>query len=503
MSSKTDKAEEIVRDDDWELDYSETGDVIGLEMHVQLNQLKTKLFCSCDSQYRSDTPNSHCCPVCLGLPGSLPVINNGAVDAASKLALAVGSKISPRQFFHRKNYYYPDMSRNFQISQYNRGGGVPFADGGEVIIKTKDGKRKTIHLDRMHLEDDPGKLVHQGSLSTSPYTLVDYNRCGTTLIEIVTKPEMHSPEEARAFCNKIRAIISHIDISDITLDGAFRVDANVSRQNTNRVEIKNIGSVRDVEKALKWEIFRHKQEVKRGKTINQETRAWNGKQTVLLRTKEQEDDYRYFPEPDLVPFTVSDEKIKTTLDNLPELPDVRIKRFISEYDLLEYDADVLISDKRAADFFEECAKEIKEYKLLLNWINNDIQGYLNDDNKSIADTKLKPNLLIELMQLVKKGTISIKMAKKMVPDILEGKSPNKVVKSKGLSKITDKSVLGPIGDQVIKDNPNIVADIKKKPKAFMGLVGKVMQATKGKADTIITQELLAEKIKFDLKLLRK
>jgi len=271
--------------DNWEVDYSVSGVVIGLEIHLQLNQLKTKLFCSCDSEYRGKEPNTHCCPVCMGLPGVLPKINNSAVDFATTLAISLEADISEKQFFHRKNYYYPDMPKNYQTTQYNRGGGVPFANGGKITIKTQQGNSREIQMDRMHLEDDPGKLVHIGTFVTSPYTKVDYNRCGTTLIEMVTKPEIYDAEEARAFLNKLRAIISHIGISDIAKDGSFRVDVNISFENQKRCEIKNIGSVRDVEKAIRWEIMRQKLLIKQGKMINQETRAWNGKQTILLRTR--------------------------------------------------------------------------------------------------------------------------------------------------------------------------------------------------------------------------
>jgi aspartyl-tRNA(Asn)/glutamyl-tRNA(Gln) amidotransferase subunit B len=484
--------------DEWELDYSKTGVVIGLEIHIQLNKLNTKLFCACNSDYRGAEPNTHCCPVCLGLPGSLPVVNKRALEFATTLALAVDSTISGRQFFHRKNYYYPDMARNYQISQYNRGGGVPFAEGGKVIIKTKDGKPKHIMLDRMHLEDDPGKLVHKGNFDTSPYTLVDYNRCGTTLIELVTKPVMYDPEEARAFCNKLKSIISHCNISDVTMDGAFRVDANISIEGGERVEIKNIGSVKDVEKALRWEIFRHQQEKKRGQPVGRETRAWNGRATILLRSKEYEDDYRYFPDPDLVPFEVSQEVIKKVKKGLPELPDQRMIRFMNTYNLSEYDSDVLISDKNLADFFESCAKKISDYKAIVNWLNNDIAGYLNDQDKDIGETKITPKLLIELIEMIQKNEIPVKLAKKMIPDLLEGKSAKKLAKEQQIQKITDPAILNPICDQIIQQNPQILQDMQKKPKAFMGLVGKVMQATKGQADSELVQKMLADKTKFDL-----
>ncbi len=491
-------SEEIDGEGGWEVDYSISGVAIGLEIHLQLNQLKTKLFCGCNSDYRGDAPNSHCCPICMGLPGTMPMVNEKAIELASKLALAVGSTVSPRQFFYRKNYYYPDMSRNFQITQYNRGGGVPFASGGKILIKLKDGKLMNISLDRMHLEDDPGKLVHKGSFSTSPFTSVDYNRCGTALIEIVTKPELHSPEDARAFLNKLKSIISHIEISDVTMDGAFRVDANISLEQTNRSEIKNIASVKEVEKALRWEIFRHKQELKRGKEVKQETRAWNGRRTILLRSKEQEDDYRYFPEPDLVPFMVPAATIQKVRETMPELPDARINRMTAQYNLTEYDVDVLVSDKAAADFYEKCAATTNSHKLLLNWINNDIQGYLNEHNQSIKETKLTPSILVEMMNLIQEGKISTKIAKTIIPELVRGKSAKQLVSSLGLAKIDNLEILEPLCEKIIENNPKILKSIEKKPKAFMALVGLVMKETKGKADTRLVQEIFAKKIGFDL-----
>ena len=287
------------------------------------------------------------------------------------------------------------------------------------------------------------------------------------------------------------------------MDGAFRVDANVSLENSERVEIKNIGSVRDVEKALRWEIFRQKQDQKRSIAIKRETRAWNGRATTVLRTKEQEDDYRYFPEPDLVPFGVSEDKIKKAKSALPELPDARMARFMKDFELNEYDADVLVSDKDSADFFEECAKSFKDYKTITNWLNNEIAGYLNDDDLTIKQTKIKPKILVELLDLIAKGTLSIKIAKKMVPDLLKGKSPSKLVETQDLTKITDLAVLEPICDKVIKNNPQIVESIAKKPKAFMALVGEVMKETKGKADSEVVQKTFATKLNFDLAQLEK
>ena len=312
---------------------------------------------------------------------------------------------------------------------------------------------------------------------------------------------IYTAEEARAYCNKLKSIISHCGISDVSLDGAFRVDANVSIQGGERVEIKNIGSIKDVEKAIRWEILRQKNEMKRGNPIYRETRAWNGRATILLRSKEEEEDYRYFPDPDLVPFEVEESKIEERRSVLPELPDARMNRFMDQYSLSEYDADVLVQDKYSADFFERCAQSNNDYKLIVNWINNDIAGRLNDQDLELNQTKLTPELLIELINLVQQGTISIKMAKQIIPEVPTGQSPTDLVEEQGLHKIGDEDTLNPLCDRIIEENPQVLEDIKKKPKAFMALVGKVLKETKGKADTLLVQKILAEKIGFDLKLL--
>ncbi len=485
-------------EEDWELDYSKTGMIIGLEIHCQLNTLKTKLFCGCDAAYRNDKPNTHTCEICMGLPGTLPVTNKSAVESATKLALSIHSDIHDNQFFFRKNYYYPDMSRNYQITQYNRGGGVPFASGGHIKIKLKDGKEKKIPIDRMHLEDDPGKLSHEGSLAQSPYTLVDYNRCGTTLIELVTKPQMYNPKEAREFCKKYKTILSYIGISDTAKDGAFRVDANVSLEGYNRVEIKNIGSVKEVEKALKAEIFRQKQLIKNGKKIYRETRAWDGERTILLRTKEQEDDYRYFPEPDLVPFTVTESTIQRIEKELPELPDEKLKRYQEEFEMGEYDAEVLVNNKESADFFEKCVSMSDHHGDIINWLINDVQGYLNEHNQTLKEVKLTPETFVELIELLNDQTISTKIAKKILPEVIQGKKPKKYVKEQNLTKISDVDTLESTCEEILEENKGLVKAIEKNPNAFNALIGKLMKKTRGKADVNLAKKIFAEKIAFDL-----
>ena len=337
--------------------------IIGLEVHIQLTNLKTKLFCSCNNDYRGQDPNTHTCPICLGLPGALPAVNKDAIEFATRLALALGCAINDSTYFFRKNYFYPDMSKNYQISQYNKAGGRAFADGGKITIKLNN-KKKDLQLNRIHLEEDPARLVHKGSIATSPYTLVDYNRSGVTLIEVVSDPVMKSPEEAREYLRQLKSIVQYTGISDLDLEGSCRVDANISIKGHARSEVKNINSFREVERALKWEIQRQKNLLKRGKELIQETRHWDDKRriTISLRTKEFEKDYRYFPEQDLPPFEIDQKFIEEIKNKLPEMPKARSNRFQKEYGLAEFDAEILVLDKDIADFYEEGVKSQKSYQ---------------------------------------------------------------------------------------------------------------------------------------------
>jgi len=477
------------------IDNNEFRPMIGLEIHCQLNKLKTKLFCSCNAQFRGEEPNIYTCPVCLGLPGSLPTVNREAINHAILLGLALKSKINKRMFFFRKNYFYPDLPQNFQITQYNKAGGVPFAEGGIITINL-NGTKKDIHLDRFHLENDPGKLLHiGGDIEHSKGTLIDYNRCGVALVEIVTKPELESPEEARIFLNKLRSIISHLGIIDVNMDGAIRVDANISIRGHARVEIKNINSFKDVEKALKWEITRQINLLKSGKEVEQSTRNWNGKTTTLLREKESENEYRYFPEADLVPILIKEEWIERAKKNIPELPDERIIRFKQQYSLNDYDAEVIVSDKSIADFYEQVCKLNKNYELIKNYLVNDILGLLNEQKLSIEQTKIKPNLLADLITELDNNTISSKIAKKYLPEILNGVNIKTWLKKQGVSKISDEKTLNELTDKVINENPNVLNDLKKKPQTFEFFVGQIMKYTKGQADPDLTRKILKEKLK--------
>jgi aspartyl-tRNA(Asn)/glutamyl-tRNA(Gln) amidotransferase subunit B len=469
---------------------------IGLEVHAQLTSLKTKLFCGCSSDYKGKDPNSLVCPICLGIPGSLPVINDKVMENAVMAALALNCKISERMFFFRKNYYYPDMPKNFQISQYDQAGGVPLAVNGYLNIQVGR-KRKKIRIGRLHIEEDPGRLVHQGSIDTSPYTLVDYNRAGIALLEIVTEPDLESPNEARIFLQNLRSILEHLGIFSGKLEGSMRCDANISLTGGTRVEVKNISSFKEVERALSFEIMRQKNLVNKGLSVKHETRHWdeNRRITISLRMKEQEHDYRYFPEPDLVPIAFTDDFIEKVKRNMPELPETRIKRFINVYDLPKYDAKVLVSDKSLADFFEETAKNCDKYKEVSNWMMGDLLRNLNENNIDITESKVTPQHLVEMINLIEKGVISGKIGKRVLHEmVITGKTASKIIKDKGLIKISSREILEKLVQKIFMDNPKCVEDAIVDENAVHFLVGQLMKATRGKADPQLANQMIQEKL---------
>ncbi len=475
--------------------------IIGLETHIQITNLKTKLFCSCNADYRGDEPNLYTCPICLGLPGSLPVVNEKAIEFAIRLALALDCKINDSIYFFRKNYFYPDLPKNFQISQYNKAGGRAFADGGRITIKL-NGKKKKLKLNRIHLEEDPARLVHKGSIATSPYTLVDYNRSGVTLIEIVSDPVMNSPEEAREYLRQLKSIVQYTEISDLDLEGSCRVDANISIKGHARSEVKNINSFKEVERALKWEIQRQKNLLKRGKELIQETRHWDDKNriTIGLRTKEFEKDYRYFPEQDLVPIRVTEDFIEQVKKELPELPNARMKRFQKQYNLSEFDAEILVIDKNIADFFEDGVKIEKtfgpnEYKQYCNWLMGDLSRWLNENNKGIKETKLTPTQVVNLIKSINEGKITGKIAKTFVNEMMIGTPISEILKKSGKERIADKDKITKVVKEVLEENPDIVNDYQKNPRALEALIGKCMQKTKGQLDPEITKEIVLSFLK--------
>ncbi len=469
---------------------------IGLEVHVQLTNLRSKLFCGCSTAYRRDPPNSHVCPTCLGLPGALPTVNKKAIEDAILLATALNSTVSQKSYFFRKNYYYPDMAKNFQISQYDKAGGVPIALGGCIAIHVDHEDRK-IRITRLQLEEDPAKLVHLGSIDLSPYTLIDYNRAGVALLEIVTEPDLRSPREARLFLQKLRSILEHLGISDGQYEGSMRCDANISLAGGKRVEIKNISSFKEVERALSFEITRQQSLVLRGQTVTMETRHWDEtrRATISLRSKEAEHDYRYFPEPDLVPIVISSSWINNLASQIPELPDSRRNRFIKAYALPSYDATVLTREKSLADFFEECVQLYPNPKIVSNWIMGDIQRWLHQFNYSLPESKITPQNLIELLQLIDEGVISGKIAKQLIPKILQtDRSPRTIVEKEELTRIASSQMLQQIINLIFEQHPQAVLDALDDAKAIHFLIGQVMRATKGKADPELTNRLVHQKI---------
>ena len=475
--------------------------IIGLEVHIQLTNLKTKLFCSCSNDYRGTEPNSHVCPICIGLPGSLPVVNKKAIEFATRIAIALNCKINKSMYFFRKNYFYVDLPKGFQISQYNKAGGRAFADGGKITLKLNSHK-KDIILNRIHLEEDPARLVHKGSIATSPYTLVDYNRSGVTLIEIVTEPVISSPEEAREFLKQVKSIVQYSGISSLDLEGSVRVDANISIKGHERSEVKNINSFKEVERALRHEIVRQKNQLKRGKELIQETRHWDDKRriTISLRTKEFEADYRYFPEQDLVPIEIDNNFIQKVKDELPEMPSERSLRLRRDYNLSDFDSDNLVLDKDIADFYEEGVNSDalfgpNEYKQYCNWLMNDVSRVLNEQNKTIKDTKLHPHQIVDIIRHINEGKITTKIAKNIIDDMMDGFSISEILEMKGKKRISDENLLEKLGIEVIEENSKIVKDCRVNPKAIEALIGRVMQKTKGQADPHITRTIILELLK--------
>jgi len=481
---------------------SESNEVmIGLEVHIQLSNLKTKLFCSCSNDYRGAVPNSYVCPICIGLPGSLPVVNKKVIEFATRLAIVLNCKINQKFWFFRKQYFYVDLAKGFQISQYNKAGGRAFADGGKITIKLNSHK-KDIILNRIHLEEDPARLVHKGSIATSPYTLVDYNRSGVCLIEIVTEPVISSPEEARELLKQLKSIVQYSGISNLDLEGSVRVDANISIKGYERSEVKNINSFKEVERALRHEIIRQKNLLKRGKPLIQETRHWDDKRriTISLRTKEFEADYRYFPEQDLVPIEIDNDFIQKVKNELPEMPNERSVRLRRDYYLSEFDSDNLVLEKDIADFYEDGVNSEalfgpNEYKQYCNWLMNDILRWLNEHNKVLKDTKLHTHQIVDLIKYINEGKITTKIAKSIINDMMNGFSIHEILEKKGKKRISDEKLLVNFSNEVIDANPKIVKDCRENPKAIEALIGRVMGKTRGQADPHITRAIMVHLLK--------
>lgn len=471
--------------------------VIGLEVHVEL-KTESKAFCSCTTAFGGE-PNTHICPVCLGLPGVLPVINHQMVEFGLKTALALNCEIAPICKFDRKNYYYPDLPKNYQISQYD----MPLARNGYLEIEV-DGVKKRIGITRIHMEEDAGKLIHVEGPG-GDYSLVDYNRAGVPLLEIVSEPDLRSPEEARTYMEKLKAILEYIEVSDCKMqEGSLRCDANVSvrpKGSTTfgtKTEVKNMNSFRALQRALSFEIERQIAVLERGERVVQETRAWDEEKqvTYTMRSKEEAHDYRYFPEPDLVPLAIDHEWIEKVRATLPELPDARRERLIRQYGLPEYDAGIITSSKALADYFERAVSLFPDAKQVANWLMGDFLHLLNAKGLEPNQAPVSPEGLAELLKLQQEGTISVKIAKQVLEEMFAtGKGAQEIVEAKGLVQISDVAELTAIVERVLAAHPKVVEDYRKgKEKALGFLVGQVMKETKGKANPGLVNELLKERL---------
>ena len=472
--------------------------VIGLEIHSEL-KTATKIFCGCATTFGAEQ-NTHTCPVCLGLPGVLPTINKKVVEFAIKAGLATNCKINKYSKFDRKNYYYPDLPKNWQTSQYD----LPIAYAGHVEIDV-EGAKKVVRLTRIHMEEDAGKLVHSGTtIKDSASSNVDYNRTGVPLIEIVSEPDMHSAAEARAYMEKIKSILENIDVSNCKMEeGNLRADINVSLRPIGseklgtRTEMKNINSFKALEDAINYEIERQAEVLDDGGQIIQETRTWNPEKgiTQSMRSKEDAHDYRYMPEPDLPPIITTDEEIEAFRASLPELPDARRAR-LKNLGLSDYDAGIITSSRAMAEYFDAVVNFGADAKAAANWIMGDLSKNLNAEGLTIENSPVDAKRLAEMIQLIAKGTISGKIAKTVFAEMWKSPdSPEKIVKDKGLVQITDSGAIEGVIDEVIAKNPKAVEEYRGgKKKALGALVGQVMKLTKGKANPQLVNQLLAKKL---------
>lgn len=469
--------------------------VIGLEVHAELST-NSKIFCGCPTEFGAP-PNTHTCPICLGHPGVLPVLNKQAVEFAMKASLALNCQINQETKFDRKNYFYPDSPKAYQISQYDQ----PIGINGWIDIEV-NGEKKRIRINRLHLEEDAGKLTHSDYGGGS---LVDYNRVGVPLVEIVSEADLRSPEEAKAYLEKLKAILQYTEVSDVKMEqGSLRCDANVSirpfgqEEFGTKTELKNMNSFRNVQLGLEYEVERQRQVVLAGGKITQETRRWDdaGRKTIVMRSKEEAHDYRYFPDPDLVRLQISNEWMEQVKATIPELPDARQARYMEQYGLTSVDAGVITNSKESADFFDQAVATGADPKLVANWLMGELFGYLNANGLELKEVKLTPQGLGDMVKLIEKGTISTKIAKTVFKEMVEtGKEPAKIVEEKGLVQISDEGELKRMVDEVIAANPQVIDDYRAGNERAVGfLVGQMMKLTKGKANPGLVNKLLLEAI---------
>jgi aspartyl-tRNA(Asn)/glutamyl-tRNA(Gln) amidotransferase subunit B len=469
--------------------------VIGVEVHAQL-RTKSKLFCGCGTMFGL-TANSQTCPLCLGLPGTLPVLNQAAVEMAVRAGLALNCTIAANNLFARKNYFYPDLPKGYQISQYE----APICEHGWIEVAASEGKRR-IRIRRAHLEEDAGKSIHVAGTNGSR---VDLNRAGTPLLEIVTEPDLRSADEVVAYLKGLRDVLMYLEVCDGNMEeGSFRCEPNLSlrplgqKEFGTKVELKNINSFKFVKDAIEYEIKRQTKVLSEGGKVNQETRLWNldRGETVVMRSKEEAHDYRYFPDPDLVPLKLEKEWIEGFRKHVTELPAARMKRFVSEFALSEYDAGLLTASKAVADYFESCVKLFNQPKTVSNWVMGELTRELNHSGTDASASLVSPERLVSLLKIVDKGTISLKVARDLFPEFyVSGKSAEQLVQEKGLMQVSDEGALDKIIDEVLAKNPTQVVQFKEGKQQVLGfLVGQVMKASGGKANPGKVNELLKKKL---------
>ena len=468
--------------------------IIGLEIHVELST-KTKIFCDCTNEFGGEA-NTHCCPICLGMPGAMPILSKESLEYAIRAGLSLHSDINQKTKMDRKNYFYSDLTKGYQVSQDE----LPICEGGYVSIETKEGK-KDVHLIRIHIEEDTGKSVH----TETGDTLLDYNRAGVPLIEIVSEPEMYSAEEARLFLEALRATLKYIEVSDVKMEeGSLRCDVNINivdeetGKKTTITEVKNLNSFTSAVKSIEYEEKRHIELLEKGEDTQKETRRWDEveNKTILMRVKGGTADYRFAVDGDILPIEVSDEWIQEIKAAMPELPHDKRDRFVKEYDLSLYDAEVLTGSKDISIFFEEMLKYIDDAKLVSNWITGDVLRRLNEEDLDIKDLKFTAKDLADLIEIVKSGKINNNTGKKVLREMFEtGKNAETIVKEKGLIQISDEGELETIIDEILDKNKQSIEDFKNgKDRAVGFLVGQIMKATRGKANPQIVNKMLVEKL---------
>ena len=472
--------------------------VIGLEVHVQI-KTKTKIFCSCSTEFGS-RPNENTCPICLGMPGVLPVLNKRFLESSMRACLATHCTIEPMNRFARKNYFYPDLPKGYQISQFE----LPLGTNGYININV-DGTKKRIGLTRIHMEEDAGKLIHGENLGSPGKSYVDFNRTGVPLCEVVSEPDLRSSEEARAYLIELKSILEYTGVSDCNMEeGSLRCDANVSirpvgqKEFGTRTELKNLNSFKFIQKAIEYEVDRQTKILDQGDTVKQETRLYDSDrgETFPMRSKEEAHDYRYFPDPDLVPIMIDETWVEKLRQTIPELPEQKRERFVKSYGIPEYDTGVLTSSAPLADYFEKCTALFPHPKTISNWMMGDLLRELKKDGRDIVDCPVSPSALVDLLKLIQSGTISGNIAKGVFEEMYRTqKSAGSIVEEKGLKQITDSSAIEKIVAEVIQANPGQVEEFKGGKEKVLGfLVGQVMKVSKGKANPGMVNKLLKEKM---------